>query len=78
MFPSTIFSIICLLLIVTNTCSLDVVGIKKVSLKPSYDLPLDENQNAVPVSQIINIFIFDRILNGYCLFLENNSVNLLQ
>lgn len=50
MIASTVFSIVFLLVIVTNTSSVDVVGIKKGSPKPSYDMPLVENQNAVPVS----------------------------
>lgn len=57
MIASMKFSIFFVLMIVTITCFVDLVDTKKVSLKPSYDFPLVENQNSVPVSYT-NIYNF--------------------
>ncbi|XP_025406030.1 gamma-interferon-inducible lysosomal thiol reductase-like [Sipha flava] len=71
MITSSILSIILLLVIVAITCSVDVVGTKKVSLKPSYDFPLVENQNAVPK---ITVSIYYSSLCTDCISLFKNQI----
>lgn len=51
MIATTTFSLIFLIVIITKTSFVDLAGVKKVLVKPMYDVPAPaENQNAVPVS----------------------------
>lgn len=58
MIASTAFSVAFLLVIVAKASSVDLAS-RKALIKPLYDAPHVENQNSVPVSNMISPFSED-------------------